>query len=463
MTKIPASRLFVATCLLAVPAMAWSLNALAAPTSKAPRASRASRASRAARSRLASAPRAQARSVQRVKSAPLPTGRYLPIGAIKTLQKQHSAEPMPMLQPLWEGHALKKPMRDLLTNPAFDAPVAVKASARKTGRSANGTLLAQRFPRPVAPASPRQFRSVATTVAPRWVRYPLEFQLAGIGLGTRAVDKDRFNRIDRYGLFALHGNPTAVVRQVDRAFFTVPSPEQPRGITLGSGAGGAGANSSPFGSLALPQTPPETSSLFPQSQTGGGLPAWALAVTVQLDNNHVEWLYKRDTYSMGFVVDRLGFVDAIIVAGTSSDIARTNLEDPLHTVKLGDDLRKVLFRYGYADDIVPLANEPLAAARSDTGAVRSSGGEAGGGAAAGAAAGPSDEQRSRSFFTSPENPVTIQANEQVNATYRTYDLRYEQSYNVVFTIRNNRVVRIYIFGDPDFFSAQRRNLLRTRY
>jgi hypothetical protein len=50
-----------------------------------------------------------------------------------------------------------------------------------------------------------------------------------------------------------------------------------------------------------------------------------------------------------------------------------------------------------------------------------------------------------------------------NAGFRTFELRYEQSYNVVFTIRDNRVVRIYIFGDPDFFNAQRRRALRTLY
>jgi hypothetical protein len=99
------------------------------------------------------------------------------------------------------------------------------------------------------------------------------------------------------------------------------------------------------------QTPPLAGSeLFPTTQNGG-LPDWASAITVQLDNNHVQWLYKRDTYAMGFVVDRLGFVDAIVVAGIESPIARTQLEDPVHTVRLGDDLRKVLFRYGYPDTI----------------------------------------------------------------------------------------------------------------
>lgn len=50
-----------------------------------------------------------------------------------------------------------------------------------------------------------------------------------------------------------------------------------------------------------------------------------------------------------------------------------------------------------------------------------------------------------------------------NSAFRTFELRYEQSYNIVFSIRNNRVVRIYIFGDPDFFNKENREKLRTKY
>ena len=77
----------------------------------------------------------------------------------------------------------------------------------------------------LAPYSVSAARTPAPTI-PRWVRYPLEFQLCGIGIGTRAVDKDRYNRIDRYGLFAMHGNPTAVV--VPTAGGGVTIQQQPR-------------------------------------------------------------------------------------------------------------------------------------------------------------------------------------------------------------------------------------------
>jgi len=381
----------------------------------------------------------------------VPANRYLTMNQVKQWQGERAAKKSivaPALQPYWEGHALKAPMRDLLGGATPDYGAMVQ-KADGTWQKADRKLFAQAFPRPQAPRAGAAARPAA--VVPRWVRYPLEFQLVGIGLGTKAVDKDKFNRIDRYGLFAIHGNPTAVVR-------AVPQAAAATGAEGGAGAGGAGgAAVAPVvpaagANVTLQQTPPELQSLFPGSQQGG-LPDWALAVTVQLDNNHVEWLYKRDTYSMGFVVDRLGYVDAIIVAGISSPIATTQLEDPVHTVQLGDDLRKVLFRYGYPDDIVPLAGDPAATANSATGAP------AGGGAAAAPATGGDAAGGAAAVL----GAITGGATAPTNAAYRTYDLRYEQSYNVVFTIRNNRVVRIYIFGDPDFFNAQRRQLLRTKY
>ena len=228
------------------------------------------------------------------------------------------------------------------------------------------------------------------------------------------------------------------------------------GAPAGGGGGAAGGTN-----ITLQQTPPELAGLFPGSDQGG-TPSWALAITVQLDNNHVEWLYNRGTYAMGFVVDRLGFVDAVIVAGIRSDIARTQLEDPVHTVKLGDDLRKVLFRYGYPDDLVPLGSESVASASAGTGDIGGGPAPGAGGAARGGelAGGAAD---AGGLAGGAGTAAPAGGGGSTNSAYRTFDLRYEQSYNVVFTIRNNRVVRVYIFGDPDFFNAQRRNLLRARY
>lgn len=358
--------------------------------------------------------------------------QYLPLAELKKLQAQHArdAKTLPALQPVIDGKSLKgRDLTDLATNPpvvAVHAKISemeagVDAGATATASTWDGQRLAQALP-PAANEAPSRSKAPAKPVIPSWVRYPLEFQLAGIGLGTKAVDKDSRNRIDRYGLFALHGNPTAVV---------VPA------------AGG--------GSVSVNQQPPEVASLFP-NDPGGGLPDWAAAITVQLDNNHVQWLYRRETYSMGFVVDRLGYVDAIVVAGVHSPIAKTQLEDPIHSVKLGDDLRKVMYRYGYPDTIETYEVNAVAGAGV--------GGGGGGGSAA-----IEDEP----FGGNPEQVGQQQeagagtSGGASNTAFRTFEVRYEQSYNIVFTIRNNRVVRMYIFGDPDFFNQQRRNALRNSY
>ena len=383
-------------------------------------------------------------STKTTAAKPLP--QYVSLATLKKLQAQRThAEPLPFLQPLLDGESLKgKNMKDLATNPPYivvkakvgeveagataaadngngemlDASAEAmregEATIAKTGM--DGQLIAQAFPAGgVRPAPIR--RTPLRTVTPQWVRYPLEFQLAGIGLGTKAVDKDKFNRIDRYGLFAIHGNPTAVV------------------VPTGTG------------NITVTQQPPEVAGLFPNGGDGG-LPDWASAVTVALDNNHVQWLYRRETYSMGFVVDRLGFVDAIVVAGTYSPIAKTQLEDPIHTIQLGvDDFRKVMNRYGYPDSVETYQINTVAGTGiTNETPAQTTGGETIGGAGAGGAAGGGQNSLSNA-----------------NGVFRTFELRYEQSYNIVFTVRNNRVVRIYIFGDPDFFNAQRRNNLRTRY
>ncbi len=425
----------LAASLLIVPVMLCGFNVVAAPSKK---------------SKARVSPVKRVAPVKKAAKTSIASSRYLPLATLKKIHRTRKSGPIPVLQPTWEGHAIQRPMRDLLTDPSLDTGAVVRPKKQAAKRGPAPKRFSQGFPRPIAPASPRRFARPGGTV-PRWVRYPLEFQLAGIGLGTRAVDKDRFNRIDRYGLFALHGNPSAVVRSIGGTTVVTGEGGAP---PAGAGAeGGAGAAPTDTGTnLTLPQTPPEAASLFPQVERGGGLPGWALAVTVKLDNNHVQWLYNRGSYSMGFVVDRLGFVDAIIVAGIESDITRTQLEDPVHTVKLGDDFRKVAFRYGYPDDIVPLASDPAATANDTTGAPGAAAAGAAGAAAGGGEGGAGAEG----------GGITADA-AGTNGAFRTFDMRYEQSYNVVFTIRNNRVVRVYIFGDPDFFNAQRRNQLRTRY
>ncbi|HEX8835146.1 MAG TPA: hypothetical protein VF719_13140, partial [Abditibacteriaceae bacterium] len=220
---------------------------------------------------------------------PNPLPRYVSLDTLGTLRALRGEVHAPRL--LDPAPPVMPEMMDKKRPVSLDA-VARETTKRKNAgtpkRGAKPVRFAQ-LPRPVRPASPR----AARPVVPRWVRYPLEFQLCGIGLGTRAVDKDRFNRIDRYGLFAMHGNPTAVV---------VPSIVP----AAGAAGGGAAAGGAPAGApgagaptvgdtttnLTVQQQPPLASSIFPGSQDGQ-LPDWASAVTVELDNNHVQWLYNR--------------------------------------------------------------------------------------------------------------------------------------------------------------------------
>ena len=104
---------------------------------------------------------------------------------------------------------------------------------------------------------------------------------------------------------------------------------------------------------------------------GGGFPMWALPVWVVLEEGEVEWFYQKGDVCLGFVFNRDGYVRVIAVAGEGCDYARTALWRPHRYVKLGDDFKRVLYRYGYPDEVEPFS--------ADT-----AGGGGGGGAAAGA-------------------------------------------------------------------------------
>ncbi len=403
--------------------------------------------------------------------------RFLPIKDIKTLRELRQARPKwmpdplaPVLAPDFNGKMPAK-LRDLpglasdraMSEKDFQQITRISAQRRtSTRRTRNTTRTSSRsipsFPISIAPAA---ISAVPRRVTPQWVRYPLEFQLAGVALGTLAVNKDGFNRIDRYGLFAMHGNPTAIVVPLRKevtaggALDAGAKSSGGQGGASGTTGGTTGGNADAPKTLTVQQQPPEYSPRFALT-ANGSVPAWANACIVDLDDNHVEWLYNRGTYAMGFVVDRLGYVDAIVVAGIQSDIANTQLEDPEHTIRLGDDLRKVLFRYGYPDSfstyLVTVTGGQASAAGgaggntggAPTGGVPERGGGAGSGAGGAAGSGGAGSGAT-------------------NNINRIFEVRYEQSYNIVFTVSYNRVVRIYIFGDPDYFTEARRNRLRTQY
>jgi len=106
-----------------------------------------------------------------------------------------------------------------------------------------------------------------------------------------------------------------------------------------------------------------------------------------LRGNQSIWVYKRDDAALGFIIDGDGTVVGIVVAGTKFDAARTALGNPFKTIMLGDTLQRVLSRYGWPDEI------------------RSTGG----------------------------------------LLSKDVELRYHKRSNIVFTLHDYRVTRIFIF------------------
>ncbi len=129
--------------------------------------------------------------------------------------------------------------------------------------------------------------------------------------------------------------------------------------------------------------------------------SWAIPPFVQPDANEIYFVYRRPGAHINFLMELRGERDrnvfrvaAITVAGRRYDGARTAKGDPFKAVKLGDDLQRVLVRYGQPDEIV--------------------------------------------YY----NPFTLQVE---NRPSRNMILRYHRSSNVEFTLLDNKVVRIFIF------------------
>lgn len=181
--------------------------------------------------------------------------------------------------------------------------------------------------------------------------------------------------------------------------------------------GGGGPGAFPGGPGGMPGAPggaPGAPGAAGGAAGAGGLqaepfPVWAMAVWVDLGAHEVEWIYNKGSVVIGFVLDRDGFVKVIAVAAESCNFARTAMWRPHRYIKLGDDFKRVIYRYGYPDETVTFtANGP---------------GEAnvGGG------------------------PITVT----FGATNRTFSrdclLRYTNNNNVEFTLHNMAVTRIHIW------------------
>ena len=145
--------------------------------------------------------------------------------------------------------------------------------------------------------------------------------------------------------------------------------------------------------------------------TGGMTPptelAWTQLVYIPPQANQRLWLYRRGEGALSFLEDK-GIVVAIMAYGTRPDafvapdgrryLVATALGDPFRAIRLGDDLQRVLLRYGAPDSArviteqVPLTNIGIG---------------------------------------------------------RTVLLRYHERSNVEFTVVDYKVVRIFIFLPPE--------------
>lgn len=138
-------------------------------------------------------------------------------------------------------------------------------------------------------------------------------------------------------------------------------------------------------------------------------PIWALPVWVDLEARDVEWIYQKGPVVLGFVLDRDGFCKVIAVAAERCDYARTALWKPHRYIKLGDSFKRVIYRYGYPDEIITFT------------AAGPGGASVGGGT------------------------VTVQFGTTNRVFSRDCLLRYTVNNNIEFTLHDMTVTRIHIW------------------
>lgn len=285
----------------------------------------------------------------------------------------------------------------------------------------------------------------------------LEVQLAGIRLGSPVIDKDENGNLKPTCLLRVWGipdfiiAPTAILPQpgmpgVPGTPIMPGAPFMPGGPMMPGGVGGMGSGfggQPPFmrpGAGGAPAAPPAGMPYGGPGMMPGGMPpvgygmpgaptmpsgmpmmpggfgspmmpgmagtagattpipselVWAIPVFIQPQQNQRLWLYKREQAALGFL-EQDGIVIAIAVAGERFPYAKTALGDPFRSIELGDDLQRVLLRYGPPDEATLIGQmQPI-----------------------------------------QPTPVGI---------FTMLSLRYHESSNIEFLVINNKVKRIFIF------------------
>jgi len=286
----------------------------------------------------------------------------------------------------------------------------------------------------------------------------LEVQLAGIRLGSPVIDKDEVGNLKPTCLLRVWGLPDFIIAPAGlmaqpMAMPGAPmmpgmpgmpgGPMMPGGIGgMGSGFGGqppfmrpgtgGGAVGGPpagmpyggppmmpggmspmgYGMPGAPMMPGAPTMpgapMMPGAPTMPGMAGgagtavpvpselvWAISVFIQPQQNQRLWLYRREQAVMGFL-EQDGIVIAIAVAGDYFPYARTALGDPFRSIQLGDDLQRVLLRYGPPDSAYLVGQ------------------------------------------MQPIQPTAV-------GIFSMISLRYTDSSNIEFLVVNNKVKRIFIF------------------
>jgi hypothetical protein len=174
----------------------------------------------------------------------------------------------------------------------------------------------------------------------------------------------------------------------------------------GGAAGGAMGPGGMMGGMGAPGMGGAGGAAGAGAAAAAPFPIWALPVWITLRGGEVEWIYQRGPVVMGFALDRDGYITVIAVAGRECNYARSALWQPHRYVKLGDSFKRLLYRYGYPDDLATYT-------------------------AAGPAVGT--------------NAVTVTFSGVTRTFTRDCVLRYSDHDNIAFTLHDFKVVRMHIW------------------
>lgn len=195
-------------------------------------------------------------------------------------------------------------------------------------------LLASGIWAQAAPAPPTQAPlsgSVQIVVKPRAALFSA-LTIARVRLGSRTERLESKSKPASNTLLGIHGAPDSVLVRVQDGF-VLRDVRTGRETSLGA-------------------------------DLSAKLPAWAASVAITPNAGQETWLYNRTTYWMSFLVDRLGFVNAISatgsVTGAGAKAPTLEAEGIEGSVSLGDGLGKVMNRFSYPDTIesYPAAEKP---------------------------------------------------------------------------------------------------------